>query len=160
MKHVKLFEGFTNSLNSLLNESKGEDAIEILFKKLVGPSGPAETEEGELVRAMMKVMYRNYNDGDYFFKNYGVETAGPAMIYLMKKGKDIPGFTKALNACAKVAGYTANLDAAAAILADYITLKDGKYTPNTGDMYADENYQEASAKWGPRNKHSAKNRRW
>lgn len=53
-----------------------------LFDKLVPGSGAAETVEGELMRAINRLVYRWYNDGDYFYKGYGAETAGPAHSFL------------------------------------------------------------------------------
>jgi hypothetical protein len=37
-----------------------------------------------MLRAINKMMYRWYNDGDVFFNGYGAETAGPPATYLMK----------------------------------------------------------------------------
>ena len=56
---------------------KLEKRNQVLFDKLVPGSGAAETVEGELMRAINRLVYRWYNDGDYFYKGYGAETAGP-----------------------------------------------------------------------------------
>ena len=53
-----------------------------LFSKLVPGSGDSETVEGELIRAINRIIYRWFNDGDYFYKGYGAETAGPAHSFL------------------------------------------------------------------------------
>jgi hypothetical protein len=53
------------------------------FELLVPASGMTPTIEGEVLRAINKVIYRFYNDGDYWWKGYGAETAGPAMAFLM-----------------------------------------------------------------------------
>ena len=37
-----------------------------LYAKLVPDSGPADTIEGEVLRAASKIVYRHYNDGDEF----------------------------------------------------------------------------------------------
>lgn len=60
-----------------------EDKMQTLFDLLVPGSGPAETKAGELVRAMMRIQYRDWNDGDVFYEGYGLETAGPSAEYLM-----------------------------------------------------------------------------
>lgn len=65
-----------------ISEAEGSDAIERYFEVLVPSSGPADTVAGELVRAMMKVLYRDYNDGDRFYEGYGLETCGPAAAFL------------------------------------------------------------------------------
>jgi hypothetical protein len=101
MKHVHLFEGFLNekkdhsnkSIKGLkpkkIEEGKAEDEtdteLEKLFKKLVPDNGAAETIEGEMVRAIMRLQYRYLNDGDYYFRGYGKETAGPSATYLKTK---------------------------------------------------------------------------
>ena len=57
------------------------------FNKLVPGHGNADTIEGELLRAINKIIYRYYNDGDYFYKGYGAETAGPAVSFLMNSNE-------------------------------------------------------------------------
>ncbi len=52
---------------------------------LVPDEGKAETVAGEIIRAMMRIMYRDYNDGDVFYSGYGVETCGSPAAYLMHK---------------------------------------------------------------------------
>ena len=59
------------------------DPIQEAFELLVPRSGKAETVAGEMVRAMMRVLYRDYNDGDKFFVGYGLETCGGSIVYLM-----------------------------------------------------------------------------
>ena len=69
----------------LMNEFVGgtlEKRNQKLFDKLVPGSGASETVEGELMRAINRLVYRWYNDGDYFYKGYGAETAGPAHSFL------------------------------------------------------------------------------
>lgn len=47
-------------------------------------SGKAETVAGEIVRAISRIGYRNYNDGDHIGVGYGRETCNPAARYLAK----------------------------------------------------------------------------
>jgi ATP-dependent protease HslVU (ClpYQ) peptidase subunit len=47
--------------------------------------GPAETEGGELCRAMMRVMYRWENDGDQIMEGYGKETCNAAARSILDK---------------------------------------------------------------------------
>lgn len=56
--------------------------IEDLFDKLVPAAGKAETVAGEIIRAICKITYRWFNDGDYAGYGYGMETAGSACTYL------------------------------------------------------------------------------
>lgn len=44
--------------------TKNEDRINKLFKELVPETGKADSLAGELVRAMSRIGYRFYNDGD------------------------------------------------------------------------------------------------
>lgn len=64
-----------------------------MFDELVPPSGAAQSLAGELVRAVSKIGYRFYNDGDVIGIGYGNETCNaPArfLIYnLPKKGAEI-----------------------------------------------------------------------
>ena len=62
---------------------------DVLFDKLVPGSGDSETVEGELIRAINRIIYRWFNDGDYFYQGYGIETAGGAHSFLTTS-KQIP----------------------------------------------------------------------
>jgi hypothetical protein len=70
----------------LLNEFVGgelEKRNEALYDKLVPSQGSADTVEGEMLRAINRIIYRYYNDGDYYYTGYGTETAGPAHSFLI-----------------------------------------------------------------------------
>lgn len=54
--------------------TKNEERINKLFEKLVPASGKAESLAGELIRAMSRIAYRFYNDGDQVGMGYGKET--------------------------------------------------------------------------------------
>lgn len=56
---------------------------------MMEPSGPSKTVEGEIVRAVNKIVYRFFNDGDFFYKGYGAETAGGAALFLANVGRSI-----------------------------------------------------------------------
>ena len=58
-----------------------------LFDKLVPGSGDSETVEGEMIRAINRIIYRFFNDGDYFYRGYGAETAGPAHSFLINSNQ-------------------------------------------------------------------------
>ena len=78
----------------LMNEFVGgklEKRNQVLFDKLVPGSGASETVEGELMRAINRLVYRWYNDGDKFWQGYGAETAGPAHSFLVNSNQiDFP----------------------------------------------------------------------
>lgn len=67
-------------LNAIKNS---DDPIQTAFDELVPSSGPAETVAGEIVRATMRLLYRDYNDGDKFYEGYGKETCGSSAQYLI-----------------------------------------------------------------------------
>lgn len=104
------------------------------FDVLVPSEGPAETVEGELVRSINKILYRFYNDGDFWYTGYGCETAGPAAAYLMKcRLLNLkPELRKSDNAGSP--RYEKALFAVAKKICDWIESKNGEYTKNTSDM--------------------------
>ena len=74
--------------------TNNEDKVSTMFSILVPSSGIANTVAGEIIRAMMRVMYRYWNDGDVFFEGYGYETSGPSMQYLMDMVPEVAEYTK------------------------------------------------------------------
>lgn len=84
-------------LKPMLDElSKTNDKLELLFDKLVPSSGKAQSVAGEMVRAMMRILYRDYNDGDVFYEGYGLETCGDSAEYLMDSDADLADDFKAI----------------------------------------------------------------
>lgn len=67
-----------------------------LFDALVPSEGPAATLEGEFLRAVNKIVYRYFNDGDYWYCGYGCETCGPAAAFLMDVCPPLYGVQEAL----------------------------------------------------------------
>lgn len=53
-----------------------------MYEKYVPSMGKADTVLGEIIRAVSRIIYRWYNDGDRFTDDYGVETAGSSALYL------------------------------------------------------------------------------
>lgn len=68
----------------LYNKIKNKEVLEDWFEVLVPKSGNADTLAGELVRAMMRILYRDHNDGDRFFSGYGVETCGGSAQFIIE----------------------------------------------------------------------------
>jgi hypothetical protein len=62
-----------------------EKKISALFEELVPASGKADTVAGEIIRAVSRIGYRNYNDGDHIGVGYGRETCNPAARYLANR---------------------------------------------------------------------------
>ena len=62
----------------------GDDwSFEHVFDVLVPESGKADTVAGELVRAVNKLEYRWFNDGDRWFEDYGIYSCGSPALFLM-----------------------------------------------------------------------------
>lgn len=61
-----------------------EKKLNDLFDELVPASGKADTVAGEIVRAVERIIYRSWNDGDHIGVGYGRETCNPAARYLSK----------------------------------------------------------------------------
>ena len=66
----------------LSNKSNYEDKLEALFDEYVPGTGKSDNLGGEIIRAVNKIIYRWYNDGDVYFAGYGKETCGPAAKFL------------------------------------------------------------------------------
>lgn len=65
-----------------------EEKLNELFEEFVPPTGKADTLAGEIVRAICRIGYRNWNDGDHLGVGYGRETCNPAGRFLAKKCDD------------------------------------------------------------------------
>lgn len=164
MKHLKLFESFQvnekkDEANISFKKAKKrpvnegakednkavEDRLQKLFDKLVPSQGKAETMEGEMVRAVMRVWYRYFNDGDYFFRGYGKETAGPSVTWLKNESPLKKEMKTIWSQAQKNAlksdhpdefddekdGYLKGIVAAAKAVCDYVEAKkEGEYTKN------------------------------
>jgi hypothetical protein len=129
-----------------------------LFNKLVPADGNAETKEGELVRALNRIMYRASNDGDVWWDGYGTETLGQVKIFIENFGGDVIGLNETLEAarqivCYKLTDYGGLLNGAACnkyyekledaafILMKHIEGLNGSLKKGQYDMYAEkDNY--------------------
>lgn len=65
-----------------------ESRLHDLFDELVPARGKADTVAGEIVRAVNRIIYRSWNDGDHIGMGYGNETCNPAARYLMARAGD------------------------------------------------------------------------
>lgn len=67
-----------------------EKKLNDLFDQYVPESGPAQTKGGEIVRAVERIAYRWYNDGDEVWSGYGLETVTAPYMYLRKNLPNTP----------------------------------------------------------------------
>ena len=138
---VEDLKGIANlSENKLLKEFVGkelEDRNEPLYDKLVPGNGDAETVEGEMLRAINRIVYRFYNDGDKYFEGYGTETAGPAHSFLVNANHPLKSaMIKLFDEPSGDNSYERMLKDVLDMILDYIESRQGKYTKNTlGGMF-------------------------
>lgn len=59
-----------------------ETRINELFEELVPMMGKADTVAGEIIRAISRIAYRNWNDGDHIGVGYGNETCNAPARFL------------------------------------------------------------------------------
>ena len=60
-----------------------DEKLNELFRELVPDVGKADTLAGEIIRAITRIGYRWWNDGDMINKGYGKETCNAAARFLM-----------------------------------------------------------------------------
>ena len=121
----------------LLKEFVGgelEKRSEVLFDKLVPGQGSADTVEGEMLRAINRIVYRYYNDGDEYLTGYGTETVGPAHAFLVDSNN--PKKSALTQIFRTGTDYETTIKDALELILDYIESRNGEYTPNNlGDMF-------------------------
>ena len=121
----------------LLKEFVGkalEDRNEPLYNELVAGSGKSDTVEGEMLRAINRIVYRYYNDGDEYMRGYGTETVGPAHSFLVNANHPLKSLVSKLFSTGT--NYEVTIKDVLDAILDHIESKQGKYTPNNvGDMF-------------------------
>ena len=111
-----------------------EDRNEPFYNELVPGQGDAETVEGEMLRAINRIVYRYYNDGDEYHTGYGTETAGPAHSFLVNANHPLRSLVSAL--FKKGTNYEQTIKDVLDAILDHIESRQGKYTKNTvGGMF-------------------------
>ena len=114
-----------------------EKRISKLFDELVPSIGQAENLAGELIRAMSRISYRFYNDGDQVGIGYGKETCNPAARFLIAKGnKRVSGLASALWGLHDESAYKDFLDLLAGAVADYVEQTPDLRITETEDMWS------------------------
>ena len=113
-----------------------EKRISKLFDELVPSFGQAESLAGELIRAMSRISYRFYNDGDQVGIGYGKETCNPAARFLMAKGnKKVSCLASAIWGVYDESAYEDCLDVLAGAVADYVEQTPDLRITETEDMW-------------------------
>ena len=116
--------------------TKNHERINQLFEELVPASGKAESLAGELVRAMARIGYRWYNDGDQVGIGYGRETCNPAARFLIHKGnKEVSDLAASIWGIYSEEVYEKRIDLLAGAVADYVESHPELRTLPTTDMW-------------------------
>ena len=116
--------------------TKNEDRINKLFKELVPETGKADSLAGELVRAMSRIAYRFYNDGDMVNIAYGKETCNPAARFLIAKGHaEVSSLTAGLWEIFSEDAYEKVMDILCGAVADYVEQNPDLRNQPTEDMW-------------------------
>ena len=121
-----------------LNEFIGgelEKRNEALYDKLVPGSGAADTVEGEMLRAINRIIYRYYNDGDYYYEGYGIETAGPAHSFLVNANHPQKSALVRIFDESRDEEYEQMLNDALDVILDHIESRQGNYTESSKNMF-------------------------
>lgn len=101
------------------------------------PTGSADTVAGEIVRAAMRLAYRNWNDGDHLGVGYGRETCNPAGRYLAQTcGDEVSRAVYAIWGVAHDEAYDKGLDdLLGAVLAYLDAHPETRQEANTRDFW-------------------------
>ena len=136
--------------------TKNAERINKLFEELVPSEGKADSLAGELVRAMSRIGYRFFNDGDMVNQGYGKETCNAPARFLMAKGNhEIADLTVALWEIFSEDAYEKVLDTLEAAVADYIERTPDLRNQPTEDMWSffdeeedkDDSWDEEEEEW-------------
>lgn len=88
----ELYNKYKDSLDKIKSghgkPDEDSSRFQIAFDELVPPQGKADTQAGELIRAMNTILYSWFNGGDVFYKGYGVETVLPSLEFIYEYGPD------------------------------------------------------------------------
>lgn len=87
-KAAEAIEKFNQIYPGDVDKSNLNDVMEGLFDEFVPGTGSADSMAGEFIRAIERIRYRNYNDGDRFNQGYGLETCGPDAAFLAENTDD------------------------------------------------------------------------
>jgi len=137
------------SINEGFVEGELEKRNEALYDVLVPGSGKTGTVEGEMLRAINRIVYRWWNDGDKFYEGYGAETVGPAHSFLVNSSNPLNNtlasiFDKAVTSSNQGdAVYERIVELALTKVLDYIESKDGNYSKSGEDMFDYESEYES-----------------
>lgn len=138
------FKKLNEELAKFVEDWPDNKEFNALFDQYVPARGHADTLGGELIRAVNKIVYRYYNDGDRVGIGYGNETCNPAARFIEENTKLEPLAKELWNLCSDKEYEQLLADLMQAAIE--ICKKDNLFEqPNTDDM---NNYTDPSdSKW-------------
>lgn len=112
------------------------DRLSKQFEELVPLEGKAESLAGEIVRAVSRIGYRFYNDGDQLGIGYGKETCNPAGRFLAAQTDEaIASMVWALWGVYRSDSYETLLDKLMEMVADFVESHPELREQPTQDMW-------------------------
>ena len=119
------------------------DRVNTKFEELVPMEGKADTLAGEIVRAISRIGYRFYNDGDQVGVGYGKETCNPPTRFLASvTGTAIADMIRALWQVSDEAAYERLLEITTEMAMDYIDAHPELHEQPAPDMWDYRDAQE------------------
>lgn len=119
--------------NTEVTKMKNQNRINGLFRQMVPAEGPAATVGGELVRAVCRIGYRFFNDGDRVGFYAGCPDVSPAARFIRDHGDEAvrEAVTGMWNDLPNPGGYEGWIDELAGAVADYVENAPGADEPLT-----------------------------
>jgi hypothetical protein len=90
-QRIELSKDFYNKFMEIYTENKNKDIDDLmsaLFNEFVPSSGSCDNLGAELIRAVERIRYRDYNDGDRFYEGYGLETCSSDAAFIAENTND------------------------------------------------------------------------
>ena len=117
--------------------------LDTLFDELVPAEGKADSLAGEMVRAISKIGYRFFNDGDQIGIGYGRETCNPPARFLKNRGDErISTYVTLIWGLCNKDVYEELLDVLVGAVVDYVETHPELRHIETEDMYDSRNPEE------------------
>lgn len=131
-----IVKGFGDSIKESLSDN--ETLATQLFDELVPASGKADTVAGEIIRAVNRIAYRNWNDGDHIGCDYGNETCNAPARYLQSHtNKEIESLIDEMWGNYNDDDYDFQVDKLLGLVCTFVNENpELKETPNTTDMWS------------------------
>lgn len=115
-----------------------QEQYDKLHNELVPSTGKCSTREGEMLRALSRLYYRYFNDGDMVVELMGEYMEGCSALYafgFLYHQAETRERMKELLKCYDDNSYQSKLEDIANIVIKFIIDKNGNYSPSSNDMF-------------------------